>query len=96
MYSDWLAELARFSGDRVVLLDPENKREYTYQELNSRAKQLAAYFIKMGVEHGDRVALHAPNHISQFDFFFACAKIGAIFVPLNWRRRSYYLLQQLR
>ncbi|MFP3491113.1 AMP-binding protein, partial [Staphylococcus sp. SIMBA_130] len=27
----------------------------------------------------------APNHISYFDFFFASMKIGAIFVPLNWR-----------
>lgn len=38
-----------------------------------------------GSEKGDRIALLSPNHISYFDLLFACGKIGAIFVPLNWR-----------
>ena len=38
-----------------------------------------------GVGHGDRVAWYGLNHPEVFILLFACARIGAIFVPLNWR-----------
>src|SRR5262249_39768155 len=38
-----------------------------------------------GVEHGDRVAILCRNRIEFFEILFACAKIGAILAPLNWR-----------
>ena len=58
---------------------------WTYSQLNERASRLAGLFVAQGVGKGDRIALFAANHVSYFDFLFACMKIGAIFVPLNWR-----------
>ena len=34
---------------------------------------------------GDRVAVLAHNRGEHFEALFACAKLGAIFAPLNWR-----------
>lgn len=53
--------------------------------MNHRAIAAANWLRKQGVHKGDRVALLSPNHISYFDLLFACGKIGAIFVPINWR-----------
>ena len=38
-----------------------------------------------GVGEGDRVAILTRNRIEFFEILFACAKLGAILVPLNWR-----------
>lgn len=58
---------------------------WTYKELNNRSLSVAGWLKSQGVKKGDRVALLSPNDISYFDLLFACAKIGAILVPLNWR-----------
>ena len=38
-----------------------------------------------GVEPGERVAFLGFNSPSMLALFFACARIGAMFSPLNWR-----------
>ena len=50
-------------------------------EIQARAKALAA----AGVERGDRVAWYGLNHPEVFVLLFACARIGAMLVPVNWR-----------
>ena len=37
------------------------------------------------VKAGDRVAVFAPNTIETFEVQFAAWRLGAVFVPLNWR-----------
>ncbi len=39
----------------------------------------------MAIAPGDRIAVLAPNTTDTFEVQFACGRIGAIFVPLNWR-----------
>lgn len=46
-----------------------------------RAHALAAH----GIDRGDRVAWFGLNNPEVFVLLFACARIGAILVPLNWR-----------
>ncbi|WP_284036214.1 long-chain fatty acid--CoA ligase [Neobacillus sp. 114] len=82
---DWLENRARLSPNKAAIIDDKTKETWTYEELNARASNTAANLQNMGVKKGDRVALLAPNHICYFDLLFACGKIGAIFVPLNWR-----------
>src|SRR5262249_22676778 len=38
-----------------------------------------------GVGKGDRVALLSPNCAEYFELQFACGRLGAIMLPLNWR-----------
>lgn len=83
--TDWLQGRARISANSQAVMDAETKESWTYRELNLRATNLANYLYQNGVKKSDRVALIAPNDICYLDFLFACAKIGAIFVPINWR-----------
>src|SRR6185436_18728233 len=40
---------------------------------------------QLGVRSGDRVALLAVNHPDYLVLLYACARLGALLVPLNWR-----------
>src|SRR5262245_52028429 len=57
----------------------------TYGELQERFDRLAAALRKAGVCRGDRVAFIGFNQPAFFDAMFAAARLGAIFVPLNFR-----------
>src|SRR5262249_311641 len=40
---------------------------------------------QLGVGRGDRVAVLATNHPDYLVLLYACARLGAMLVPLNWR-----------
>ena len=50
-------------------------------EIGARANALT----RAGIGRGDRVAWYGLNDAEVFVLLFACARIGAILVPLNWR-----------
>jgi fatty-acyl-CoA synthase len=82
---DWLDARACLTPEAAAIVDAGTNKGWSYREVNDRAKTIAAWLETKGVKKGDRIALLAPNGIGYFDFLFACGKIGAIFVPLNWR-----------
>ncbi|MDA1096753.1 MAG: AMP-binding protein, partial [Chloroflexi bacterium] len=65
----------------------EDKR-LTYQDLNSRANRLGNTLQAWGVERGDRIGVMQVNTSEVIEAYFACAKVGAIFVPLSFRGRA--------
>lgn len=85
MNIDWLKQRSELSPDREAVKDVFRNKSWTYKQLNERAENLAGYFLSKGVQKGSRVCLISQNDISHLDFLFACAKIGAIFVPINYR-----------
>jgi fatty-acyl-CoA synthase len=82
---DWLDNRARLTPSKIAIIEEETNKTWTFSELNKRASSTANWLYARGTRKGDRIALLSPNHISYFDLLFACGKIGAIFVPLNWR-----------
>lgn len=61
-------------------------RELSYAELDRRTNQLAHVLTDVfGVRRGDRVSLYAPNGTTVLEVLVACAKIGAVYVGLNFR-----------
>ncbi len=60
----------------------------TYQGLDERVNQLANRLQSWGVHHGDRVGIMQVNCHEVIETYFACAKLGAIFVPLSFRGRA--------
>ena len=82
---DFLARRAELGPQRVAFEDAANGAKVTYLELHQRSGRTAALFASLGVTHGDRVAVLCRNRVEFFELLFACAKIGAILVPLNWR-----------
>jgi len=83
---DWLSRWAEIDPEREALIDGATGRAWTWAQLDSRASRLAgALASRFGVGRGDRVALIANNAPEVFEVLFACARIGAVFVPFNWR-----------
>lgn len=66
---------------------------WSYGETQQRIERMAAVFATGGVQHGDRVAWLGLNHPDILVALFACARLGAIFVPLNFRLAARELQQ---
>ena len=57
----------------------------TYRQLADRISVAARVLHQLGIEPGDRVAYCGLNRLEMFEILFACARLGAIVVPLNNR-----------
>ena len=83
---DWLAHHADFRGKELAVVDLASDRRLDWINFNDRAARLAGFLRKsMGVQKGDRVGVLMPNTTDFLEVQFACMKLGAIFLPLNWR-----------
>lgn len=75
---------AAFTPDKPALLF--NGSTLTYAALHQRIETTArALKAELGVGRGDRVAILSLNHPDYLVLLYACARLGAILVPLNWR-----------
>ena len=60
-------------------------RSFTYAEFEQRARRLAGVLAEEGIRRGGAVAvLHRNCHVV-LEAYFAAARLGALFVPLNIR-----------
>jgi O-succinylbenzoate-CoA ligase len=59
--------------------------EVTYAQLQQRTEQTAGALRAAGIGSGDVVAVLLHNSLRFVDLMFACAHLGAVFMPLNWR-----------
>ncbi len=83
---DWLAYHRRRTPDKTAIIELHNGRSLTYAEFDRRSARLAqALQDRYGVSRGDRVAILAHSTMHVFEVQFACVKLGAVMVPLNWR-----------
>lgn len=88
LLNDWADQHARIRPDEVALACTEpdaHIRQLTWRELDDRVGRLARVLLGHGVRRGDRVGLVAENNPRIFELQFACMRIGAVMVPLNWR-----------
>ena len=83
---EWLARREQLTPEKIGLVDIETQQRLTYRALNLRARALATLLQeRYGVQQGDRVAILSIDSPEYLDAFFACALLGAMLVPLNWR-----------
>ena len=68
---------------KVVL--SQGERRLTNRDVLARVEALAAGLREMGVRRGDIVALLLYNHLEFLETVFALNRIGAAFLPLNYR-----------
>lgn len=86
IYNDWIEHHARFRPSRVALMDDTKRTSVTYGQLHERVGALAAALRnKYQVGPRDRVVLVSKSCNEAFELQFACARLGAVFVPTNWR-----------
>ncbi len=81
----FLKKRAEICPDREAIVEFERERSFTFAELNARANRVANALLEADVGPGDRVATLLKNGVEFVETYFGAAKIGAVFVPLNWR-----------
>jgi fatty-acyl-CoA synthase len=79
----WVQRWRELHPDKPAILF--NGQTITYRELHARSNRTAAWMQSLGIEKGDRVAVMMANSIEFIDLFLACSRLGAIFVPINYR-----------
>src|SRR5262245_41102632 len=83
---DPVAHSAAFRPGRTACIEIATGRSLTYAELDERIGRCAGLLAELiGKPVQARVAAIARNSIDQIALAFACQRLGAVFVPLNWR-----------
>ena len=70
--------------DKVALLWASERGEEvstTYREFKEQTDQTAAYFMQLGIKHGDKLMLILKRHYQWWLSMMALCKIGAIAIP---------------
>lgn len=97
--SQW-NETVQFNPDQIFLEYISVKDEvsrYTYVEFDRMVKRTANFFLALGVQKGELIALHLHNSPQYMVCWLALAQIGAVAVPFNEHYRydeSRYVLKE--
>ena len=89
MTKSWINFLEKNAVDfknKIAVIDQGSKRELSYEQLNNEVNAWAAVLKEHGVKACDAIAFYAPaNCLTHLTLMLACAKVKAMFVPLNFR-----------
>ena len=80
----FLRRAAEVHADAPALV--HGARRWSYRELNERVTRLTSALRGLGVYHGDRVAVLAPNTPAMVEAHFAVPAAGALLVCINIRQ----------
>ena len=83
---DFLNIAASICPDKTAIVF--EGRKYTFNQLNDRVNRLANALLNLGVTKGQRVAMLQVNCNQCVEAYFAAAKIGAIYLPMNFRAKG--------
>ena len=78
-----LSETARRHRDRTALVWGE--QSWSWIELDSRVNALCAALREQGLGKGDKILVQARNSNQMFETLWAAFKLGAVWVPCNFR-----------
>ncbi|MGI4950604.1 MAG: acyl-CoA synthetase [Janthinobacterium lividum] len=82
--SHFMRQCARRYPDQVGFVWGE--ATWRWAELDRRIDALAAALAARGVVKGDRVLVQSKNCNQMFETMFACFRLGAVYVPTNFRQ----------
>lgn len=80
---EWLNKNIELRSEKTAWVYGDSR--WTYQEVHERVLRMMSVLKERGVRKGDRVAAILFNSPEFLEVLFACAKLGAIFVPINYR-----------
>ena len=82
--SGWIERWADFAPDKLAIRFAGE--DITYRAFDQRIRAVTAMLRHgLGVRRGDRIAFLGFNSADFLALIFACSRLGAIMVPLNWR-----------
>ncbi|HMO28266.1 acyl-CoA synthetase [Enterovirga sp.] len=84
--SHFLRRNAMRHGGEIAFVRGEES--WTWSEMDRRVDAMAAALAERGVAKGDRVLVQARNSNQMFESMFACFRLGAVWVPTNFRQTA--------
>src|SRR5712692_6774809 len=78
-----LAHAKKIAGTRQAIVCGDTR--YTWNEFDRRTDALARGLASLGIQRGDRVTVMMLNCHRYLELYYACARMGAVIVPLNIR-----------
>lgn len=92
----WTRKWAERNPDKPLIIDLDNDRQCTAKDLHERSDMLACALIERGLRKGDVLSVVLQNRIEFMEIYFACAKTGIVFMPLNFHLTSRELEYQVK
>ena len=89
------AKYAALTPSRVALVDAASSARISFAQLDEQVRRSANALLGLGAKKGDRIAVLAGNAAEHMILFFACARVGLIIQPLNWRLAATELVRIL-
>jgi acyl-CoA synthetase (AMP-forming)/AMP-acid ligase II len=83
-----LAKGIASNGQAIIFEDTR----FTWEKFDQRTGVLARGLKSIGMQRGDRVAALMLNSELMLDLYYACARIGAVLVPLSTRMNRFEIL----
>ena len=74
-------------GKREALVD--GARRWSFTEIISEVERAAKSFIALGLNHGDRIAIWAPNSAEWIFAALGAQLVGGVLVPINTRFKGH-------
>ena len=90
----WVQRWSELHPDKTAIVYEEQR--ITYRDLHRRADRTSCWFQSLGIEKGDRVAVMLANGPEFIEIYLACSRLGAIFIPVNFRLAGPELEYTLR
>jgi acyl-CoA synthetase (AMP-forming)/AMP-acid ligase II len=84
--TEFLTISSAICPDRPAIIFEGNR--FTFSQLNDRVNRLSNALAGLGIKKGDRVAFLQVNCHQCVETYFACAKLGVIYLPLNFRAKD--------
>ncbi|MEK6221767.1 MAG: acyl--CoA ligase, partial [Chloroflexota bacterium] len=79
--NDWLARRANLTPDFTALVFEQ--QEWSFSALNTDVTQFSNQLMEQGIQANDHIGVLLPNVPAYIILIHACARIGAVLVPLN-------------
>lgn len=91
----WIGAHAAARPHQAALHDLGTGTQWTWAALHRRVGQWSTRLRQEGLLPGDRVAVLAPNRAETLALLGACAELGTVLFPMNWRLSAAELRWQL-
>jgi len=82
---DWISHHATATPHKTAIHELPSGRHFTYAQMHERVAKCAGMLQAHGIKKGDRVGFLTLNSADTLEVIFACWRIGAVCLAINFR-----------
>lgn len=95
-FSELLDHNVEVRRDRPAVISEPQGQTLSFRQLRDRSIRLAKAMAQDGIGNGDLVALSLGSRVEYFETFYACTRLGAALVLLNYAYTEAEMLALLK